>query len=230
MAPAEPAVEVRSLHAKIGEMTLENDLSESALTKAGIAERKTMIDREHDLSITRQAQVLKISRGSVYYLPRTVPDTDVVTMRRLDRLHLEFPFAGARSLRGLLAAEGCKIGRRHVKMLMQRMEIEALYRRPRTTRRGPAKRSIRICCAASRSRNRTMSGRWTSPIFRWRVASSISQRCSTRLSSENCLSSNITPLTMLHRSSVAFRSSVTPFLAFSGIFTQDDHILRKVWG
>ena len=96
-----------------------------------------MIDREHDLSITRQAEVLQISRGSVYYLPRPVPDADLAIMRRLDRLHLEFPFAGSRMLRGLLAAEGCKIGRRHVKTLMRRMGIEALYRRPRTTRPEP---------------------------------------------------------------------------------------------
>ena len=58
-------------------------------------------------------------------------------MRRLDRLHLQFPFAGSRMLRGLLAAEGCKIGRRHVKTLMRRMGIEALYRRPRTTKPEP---------------------------------------------------------------------------------------------
>ena len=92
-----------------------------------------MIDREHDLPITNQAKALNISRGSVYYLPRPVPDADLAIMRRLDRLHLEFPFAGSRMLRGLLAAEGCKIGRRHVKTLMRRMGIEALYRRPRTT-------------------------------------------------------------------------------------------------
>jgi putative transposase len=96
-----------------------------------------MIDREHDLPITKQAEVLQISRGSVYYLPRPVPDSDLAIMRRLDRLHLEFPFAGSRMLRGLLAAEGRKIGRRHVKTLMRRMGIEALYRRPRTTRPEP---------------------------------------------------------------------------------------------
>ena len=93
-----------------------------------------MIDREHDLPIVRQAQALNISRGSVYYLPRLVPDADLAIMRRLDRLHLEYPFAGSRMLRGLLVAEGCKIGRRHVKTLMKRMGIEALYRRPRTTK------------------------------------------------------------------------------------------------
>ena len=65
-----------------------------------------MIDRQHDLPITKQAEVLRISRGSVYYLPRAVPEADLAIMRRLDRLHLEFPFAGSRMLRGLLAAEG----------------------------------------------------------------------------------------------------------------------------
>src|SRR5208283_1928471 len=74
--------------------------------QGGIAERKAMIDREHDLPIAKQAEVLRISRGSVYYLPRPVPATDLEVMRRLDRLHLEFPFAGSRMLRGLLAAEG----------------------------------------------------------------------------------------------------------------------------
>ena len=64
-------------------------------------------------------------------------------MRRLDRLHLEFPFAGSRMLQGLLVAEGCKIGRRHVKTLMQRMGIEALYRRPRTTKPEPGHKIYR---------------------------------------------------------------------------------------
>ena len=96
-----------------------------------------MITREHDLSITKQAAVLRISRGSVYYLPRPVSATDLEVMRHLDRLHLEFPFAGSRMLRGLLAAEGYKVGRRHVKTLMKRMGMEALYRRPRTTKPEP---------------------------------------------------------------------------------------------
>ena len=71
-----------------------------------------MIDRAHDLPITRQAEALNISRSSVYYLPRPVSEADLAIMRRLDRLHLEFPFAGSRMLRGLLMAEGCTIGRR----------------------------------------------------------------------------------------------------------------------
>ena len=96
-----------------------------------------MIEPAHDLAISKQSKALNISRGSVYYLPRPMPEAELALMRRLDRLHLEFPFAGSRMLRGLLAAEGCKVGRRHVKTLMKRMGIEALYRRPRTTKPEP---------------------------------------------------------------------------------------------
>ncbi len=96
-----------------------------------------MINREHDLPITTQAKVLNISRGSVYYLPRPVSAADLALMRRIDELHLEFPFAGSRMLRDLLAAEGSRSGRRHVTTLMRRMGIEALYRRPRTTKPAP---------------------------------------------------------------------------------------------
>ena len=96
-----------------------------------------MIDRAHDLPITKQAAALNISRGSIYYLPRPVSTVDLAFMRRIDELHLEFPFAGSRLLRDLLAGEGRKIGRRHVTTLMKRMGIEALYRRPRTTKPEP---------------------------------------------------------------------------------------------
>lgn len=96
-----------------------------------------MIDRHHDLPLSRQAKVLGISRGSVYYLPRAVPAADLVLMRRIDALHLEYPFAGSRMLQGLLNAEGHVAGRLHVATLMKRMGIEALYRRPRTSKRAP---------------------------------------------------------------------------------------------
>ena len=96
-----------------------------------------MIDRGHALSVTKQAEAAGIARSTVYYLPRPVSAADLELMRQIDRLHLEFPFAGARMLRGLLAANGSKAGRRHVKTLMLRMGIEALYRRPRTTKPEP---------------------------------------------------------------------------------------------
>ncbi len=93
------------------------------------------------LTKDRSSRTLPCRRKSlddiVEALRRPLPEADLAIMRRLDRLHLEFPFAGSRMLRGLLVAEGCKIGRRHVKTLMQRMGIEALYRRPRTTKPEP---------------------------------------------------------------------------------------------
>jgi putative transposase len=93
-----------------------------------------MIDRGHRLALRKQAALLGISRSSVYYEAAPVSDADLALMRRLDELHLEFPFAGARMFRGLLAAEGSKIGRRHLTTLMRRMGIEAIYRRPSTSK------------------------------------------------------------------------------------------------
>ena len=96
-----------------------------------------MIDGHHGLSITKQAQALGISRGSVYYLPRPVSSADLAVIRRIDELHLEFPFAGSRMLCDLLNREGGAIGRRHVATLMKRMRIEALYRKPNTSKPAP---------------------------------------------------------------------------------------------
>ena len=96
-----------------------------------------MIDRSHDLPVARQALALGISRGSVYYLPRPVAASDLVVMRRIDELHLNFPFAGSRMLRDLLAGEGFAVGRLHVATLMKRMGIEALYRRPSMSKPAP---------------------------------------------------------------------------------------------
>jgi putative transposase len=96
-----------------------------------------MIDRDHELSVTKQAEAVGIARSTVYYLPRPVSAADLALMRQIDKLHTEFPFAGARMLCRFLAADGSKVGRRHVKTLMDRMGIEALYRRPRTTRPEP---------------------------------------------------------------------------------------------
>ena len=96
-----------------------------------------MIDREHGLPLARQAKALGLSRSSVYYLPRPIPEADLAIMRRLDELHLEHPFAGSRMLCGMLRSEGITAGRRHVRTLMRRMGIEALYRRPRTTKPEP---------------------------------------------------------------------------------------------
>src|SRR5690606_19495933 len=81
-------------------------------------------------------QLLDLSRSSVYYLPRPVSDKDLQLMRLIDEMHLEYPFAGSRMLRDMLWHKGFDVGRHHVRTLMQRMGIEALYRRPRTTKPG----------------------------------------------------------------------------------------------
>ena len=94
-----------------------------------------MIDPAHPLPIARQAQLLKLSRSSVYYRPQPTSDADLVLMRRIDELHLEHPFAGSRMLRDLLRREGFEVGRKHVTTLMRKMGIEALYRKPRTSGR-----------------------------------------------------------------------------------------------
>lgn len=95
-----------------------------------------MIDRSHDLSITRQAKALGISRSIVYYLPQPASAADLKLMRRIDELHLDYPFAGSRMLQKLLNREGFETGRLHVRTLMKRMGITALYRKPRTSKPG----------------------------------------------------------------------------------------------
>ncbi len=96
-----------------------------------------MIDAQHGLSISKQAKALNLSRGSIYYQPRPVCVADLAIMRRMDELHLDYPFAGSRMLRDLLNAEGFGIGRLHVATLMKRMGIEALYRKPNTSKPTP---------------------------------------------------------------------------------------------
>jgi len=96
-----------------------------------------MIDRSHALPLSRQAEELGISRSSLYYQPQPVPAADLALMRRMDELHLEFPFAGSRMLRDLLVAEGFTVGRLHVSTLMKRMGIAALYRKPNTSKPAP---------------------------------------------------------------------------------------------
>jgi len=96
-----------------------------------------MIDPDHDLSISRQAKILEISRSSVYYRPRPASPEDLELMRAIDRLHLEAPYAGSRMMKKLLRLEGFEVGRRHVRTLMRKMGIEALYRKKNTSRRHP---------------------------------------------------------------------------------------------
>jgi putative transposase len=99
-----------------------------------------MIDPEHDLPIKQQAMALGISRSGVYYHPRPISAEDLWLMRRIDELHLNYPFAGSRMLRDLLWQQGLAVGRRHIATLMRKMCIKAIYRRPKTSKPAPGHR------------------------------------------------------------------------------------------
>lgn len=131
-----------------------------------------MTDRDHELSLSRQAALLGSSRGSLYYEARPVSDADLALMRRIDELHLDSPFAGSRMLAGLLRQEGHAVGRLHVSTLMKKMGIEAIYRRPNTSKPAPGQ-VYPYLLRKLRSRGPIRSGRWTSHTFRWRAGSCI---------------------------------------------------------
>jgi putative transposase len=92
-----------------------------------------MIDRQHNLPVKRQCQLLGVARSTAYYEAQALRQNDMEMMRRIDELHLQYPFAGSRMLREWLRREGFEVGRRHVRTLMRRMGISAVYRKPRTS-------------------------------------------------------------------------------------------------
>jgi putative transposase len=94
-----------------------------------------MIDRTHALPITRQAAALGISRSGLYYTPASPSDADLTLMRRLDALHVEMPWWGARGLRRMLAPDFPGVGRRHIGTLMRRMGLAAIAPQPGTSKR-----------------------------------------------------------------------------------------------
>ncbi|MHB1701834.1 MAG: IS3 family transposase [Acidobacteriaceae bacterium] len=134
---AAPVVDMRALHAKIGQQALEIGFFKRRAHQGGTAERKQMIDRDHKLPVKRQAQLLDVSRGTAYYQPWPVSQRDLALMRSIDELHLEHSFAGSRLLRDLLRREGHQVGRLHVGTLMARTGIKALYKKPNTSRKHP---------------------------------------------------------------------------------------------
>jgi hypothetical protein len=96
-----------------------------------------MIDRSHELPLVRQAALLRLSRSTLSYEPRPVPAAELAIMCRIDALRLDYPFAGSRMLRDLLRGENVVIGRDMVRTMMRRMCIEALHRRPNTSKAAP---------------------------------------------------------------------------------------------
>ena len=99
-----------------------------------------MIDKTHHLPVVRQVKLLELSRSSVYYQAQPTSENDLKLLRRIDELHLEHPFAGARMLRDMLKLEGHEIGRKHVGTLMKKLDIHAIYRKANTSRRNQAHR------------------------------------------------------------------------------------------
>ena len=96
-----------------------------------------MINREHSLSLLQQCRILNLSRSGIYYLPVPVSDKDRQLMNLIDRIHLEEPYPGTRGIRNELWAKGHTIGRCHVRTLMRKMGIEALYQKPRLSKPHP---------------------------------------------------------------------------------------------
>jgi putative transposase len=93
-----------------------------------------MIDRQHELPLTRQSKILELSRSSLYYRAVAVSERDLQMMRIIDEVHLKYPFYGSRNIRDELRDRGYNVGRDHVSTLMKKMGIEALYRKPRLSK------------------------------------------------------------------------------------------------
>jgi putative transposase len=92
-----------------------------------------MIERDHELSVVRQCELLAVPRSTLYYRPQPTPASELELMRRIDELHLQHPWMGSRSLRDQLGRAGMPVGRDQVRRLMRKMGVQAVYRRPRTT-------------------------------------------------------------------------------------------------
>ena len=133
-----------------------------------------MIDPTHPLPIVRQCHLQRLTRSTASYQPMPVSETTLALIRRIDELHLQYSFAGARMLRDLLRYEGRAIGRRQVAALMRRMGIGPCIAKRRSAADSPTIGSSPICSETWRSRVRIRSGRRISPTFRCVVGSCIS--------------------------------------------------------
>jgi len=104
-------------------------------------ERKAMITREHpELSLSRQCEVLSISRSSFYHAPKGESPATLALMRRIDELFLKYPFYGSRQMARQLRREGVRAGRHRVRRLMRLMGLAAIYQAPRTSAPHPVHR------------------------------------------------------------------------------------------
>jgi len=96
-----------------------------------------MIDRAHPLPLTRQSEILELSRSSLYYEAVPVSDRDLELMRLIDEIHMKYPYMGSRSIRDQLQDKGHQVGRQHVSTLMKKMGIAAMYWKPKLSKPHP---------------------------------------------------------------------------------------------
>ena len=168
-----------------------------------------MIDRGHELPLSRQAAVLGISRGSLYYSACPVPAAALAIMRRIDELHLDYPFAGSRMLRDLLRGEGIAIGRDQVTTMMRRMAIEAVYRRPHTSKPADGHKAFPYLLRGMAIERVNQVWRWISLIYLWGTRrfpiccagwrSSVSTRCGDGPGRSRCPRRDFRPTMTGHR-------------------------------
>lgn len=178
---SEPPVDVKTLHAKIGQLTLENDFFKRRAHQVGIAERKAMIDRRHTLPVSQQTRLVGIARSSAYYRPQPVSEADQLLMRRIDELHMEFPFAGARMLARLLRREGHEVGRHHAGSRARRRSTgrsvrplrAAGHREPRSGQPVHGRRVHRVVLGRGIRMSMDGKGSWRDNVFVERVWRSV---------------------------------------------------------
>ncbi|WP_407503111.1 IS3-like element ISAba14 family transposase [Acinetobacter baumannii] len=139
-APTEPPIDLKKLHAKIGEQALEIGFFRRCVEEIGPLQPQKLIDDSLQISVSKQAKLLKVSRGCYYYRPKPVSASDLKLMRCIDELHMQYPFAGSRMMRDLLNRQGHHIGRRHTRTLMKKMGIQALYCKPNLSQANQAHR------------------------------------------------------------------------------------------
>ncbi|MCW0037804.1 IS3 family transposase [Acinetobacter baumannii] len=139
-AQQEPEIDLKALHAKIGHQALQIGFFRRCVEETGPLQPQKLIDDSLQISVSKQAQLLKVSRGCYYYRPKPVSASDLKLMRCMDELHMQYPFAGSRMMRDLLNRQGHHIGRRHTRTLMKKMGINALYCKPNLSQANQAHR------------------------------------------------------------------------------------------
>ncbi|MCP4606223.1 MAG: IS3 family transposase [Proteobacteria bacterium] len=130
--------QIKELHAKIGELTVERDFLGQSLRTLSPARRKKIVEPGHQrLSIVRQCKLLSISRSSCYYQAKGENPLNLKLLRQIDEQFLKTPWYGSRQMSSHFRREGYEIGRKRVRRLMRKMGIVAVYQKPRTSAPNP---------------------------------------------------------------------------------------------